>query len=224
MKIFLDTADLEEIQEAVDMGVLDGVTTNPTLIKKAGAADFHTHIHTICEMVEGDVSAEVVSTTYEDMISEARDLAAIHPHVVVKIPLIKAGIKAIRTLSQEGIRINTTLCFSPSQALLAAKAGTTYISPFVGRLDDISTPGMELIEAIIQIYANYNLSTEVLVASIRHPMHVVEAALMGAHVATMPYAVFEKLIHHPLTDIGLERFLKDWEAYQQSLLDEGARR
>ncbi len=202
------------------MGVLDGVTTNPTLIKKAGASDFHQHIHTICELVQGDVSAEVVGTTYADMIAEARDLAAIHPNVVVKIPLIKDGIKAIRTLSQEGIRINTTLCFSPTQALLAAKAGTAYISPFVGRLDDISTPGMELIEQVIQIYRNYQFKAQVLVASIRHPMHVVEAALMGADVATMPYAVFEKLIHHPLTDIGLERFLQDWKAYQESLKQE----
>ncbi len=220
MKLFLDTARLDEIQEAVEMGVLDGVTTNPTLIKKAGASDFHQHIHTICELVQGDVSAEVVGTTYADMVAEARDFAAIHPHVVVKIPLIRDGIKAIRTLSQEGIRINTTLCFSPTQALLAAKAGTTYISPFVGRLDDISTSGMDLIEQVVQIYRNYQFNAQVLVASIRHPMHVVEAALMGADVATMPYTVFEKLIHHPLTDIGLERFLQDWKAYQESLKED----
>ncbi len=196
------------------MGVLDGVTTNPSLMRKTGGSNFHEHIKTICEMVDGDVSAEVVSTDYEGIMREGHELAKLHENVVVKVPLILDGIKAIKTFSGEGIKTNCTLCFSSSQALVAAKAGATYISPFVGRLDDISTPGMDLIGSIVQIYDQYELETEVLVASIRHPMHVVEAAEMGADVGTMPLSVIKKLIKHPLTDIGLQRFLDDWKAYE----------
>ena len=213
MKFFVDTADLNEIREAHAMGVLDGVTTNPSLMKKAGGADFHEHIFKICDLVQGPVSAEVVSTDYEGIVREGRVLAAIHEHVVVKVPLILDGIKAIKTLSDEGIRTNCTLCFTATQALIAAKAGATYISPFVGRLDDVSTSGMELIRSIVTIYENYGFGTEVLVASIRHPMHVVEAAEMGADVATMPLDVIKKLLRHPLTDSGLTQFLKDWDDY-----------
>lgn len=218
MKFFIDTADLDEISEANAMGVLDGVTTNPSLMKKAGNVDFHEHIYRICEIVEGDVSAEVTATDYDGIMEEGRVLAKIHNNVVVKVPLILDGIKAIKSFSNEGIRTNCTLCFSPTQALIAAKAGATYISPFLGRLDDISTPGMELIEQIVTIYDNYGLQTEVLAASIRHPMHVVEAAMIGAHVSTMPFKVIKQLIKHPLTDIGLERFLADWKAYEAGLV------
>lgn len=217
MKFFIDTADLNEIREANAMGILDGVTTNPSLCAKIGVRDFEGHIAKICEEVEGDVSAEVVSVKYEDMVAEGRRLASIAPNVVVKVPLIKDGIKAIRTFSDEGIRTNCTLCFSPTQALVAAKAGASYISPFVGRLDDVSTNGMDLIEQIVTIYANYDFETEVLVASIRNPIHVVESAMMGADVATMPLSVIEALIKHPLTDIGLDKFLKDWDNLQKSL-------
>ncbi len=211
MKFFIDTALIDEIQEANEMGVLDGVTTNPSLMKKAGVSDFDAHIHAICELVDGDVSAEIVSTTYDEMVSEGRDVAHIHENVVVKVPLILDGIKAIRKLTEEGIRTNCTLCFSATQALIAAKAGATYISPFVGRLDDNSWNGMDLIKSIVDIYDNYDLETEVLVASVRHPLHVKEAAEMGADVATMPLDVIKKLLKHPLTDIGLEKFLSDWE-------------
>ena len=216
MKFFIDTADLDEIQEANDLGVLDGVTTNPSLCAKVGVSDFEGHIKKICDIVEGDVSAEVVSTTYDDMVAEGRDIAAIADNVVVKIPLIKDGIKAIKTFSDEGIKTNCTLCFSPTQALIAAKAGATYISPFLGRLDDISTDGMQLINDIVQIYLNYGYATEVLAASIRHPMHVVECAKAGADVATMPLSVINGLLKHPLTDSGLARFLQDWEDLQES--------
>lgn len=217
MKFFIDTADLTEIKEANDLGVLDGVTTNPSLCYKVGVRDFEEHIARICEIVEGDVSAEVISTSYNEIVEEGRRLASIADNVVVKVPLIKDGIKAIKTFSSEGIKTNCTLCFSATQALIAAKAGATYISPFIGRLDDISTNGMTLIEEIVTIYNNYGLSTEVLAASIRHPMHVLEAAQMGADVATMPLSVIEQLLKHPLTDIGLERFLSDWEKLQKSL-------
>ncbi len=217
MKFFIDTADLDEIREANDMGVLDGVTTNPSLISRVGVTDFDSHIAKICEIVAGDVSAEVVSTDYAGMLQEAHHLAKIADNVVVKIPLIQEGIKAIKTLSEEGIKTNCTLCFSPTQALVAAKAGATYISPFLGRLDDISTDGMQLIEDIVTIYDNYGLKTEVLAASIRHPMHVVEAAKIGAHVATMPFKVITSLIKHPLTDIGLKKFLSDWDKLQESI-------
>jgi transaldolase len=216
MKFFIDTADLAEIRSAQAMGLLDGVTTNPSLMKKAGGADFHEHIVRICEIVDGDVSAEVTATDFDGIMAEARTLAALHPQVVVKVPLIPEGIRAIRSLSGEEIRTNCTLCFSPTQALVAAKAGATYISPFVGRLDDISTSGMELIGQIVQIYENYGYETQVLAASIRHPLHVVEAALAGADVATIPYAVLMQLMKHPLTDLGLERFLADWEQYRQA--------
>lgn len=220
MKFFIDTAELDEIKEAHDLGVLDGVTTNPTLCARAGVHDFESHIATICEMVDGDVSAEVVSTEYEDIVAEARRLAKIADNVVVKVPLIKDGIKAIRTLSNEGIRINCTLCFSATQAMIAAKAGATYISPFIGRLDDISTEGLQLVGDIVDIYDNYGYETEVLAASIRHPMHVLEAAKLGAHVATMPLKVIENLLQHPLTDRGLERFLSDWEELQGKMKTE----
>lgn len=216
MKFFIDTADLDEIREANDMGVLDGVTTNPSLMKKTGGVDFHAHIHKICEIVDGDVSAEVTATDYDGMMTQAHELAAIHENVVVKIPLIKEGIKAIKTLSGEGIKTNCTLCFSASQALIAAKAGATYISPFIGRLDDISATGMELIGQIVQIYSNYGYETEVLAASIRHPLHVVESAMMGADVATIPFKVITQLLKHPLTDSGLERFMADWEAFESA--------
>lgn len=217
MKFFVDTADLDEIREASEMGVLDGVTTNPSLMKKAGNVDFHEHIFKICELVDGDVSAEVTATDYDGIMEEAHTLAAIHENVVVKVPLILDGIKAIRSLSDENIRTNCTLCFSPTQALIAAKAGATYISPFIGRVDDISTEGLRLIEQIVTIYANYGFETEILAASIRHPMHVVEAAMLGADVATMPLSVIKQLIKHPLTDSGLERFLADWKAYEEGL-------
>jgi transaldolase len=216
MKFFIDTANLEEIQEAHDLGVLDGVTTNPSLCAKVGVRDFEGHIKKICEIVEGDVSAEVVSTTYNEMVEEGRKIAKIADNVVVKIPLIKDGIKAIKTFSEEGIKTNCTLCFSPTQALIAAKAGATYISPFLGRLDDISSDGMQLIRDIVEIYVNYGFPTEVLAASIRHPMHVVECAKAGADVATMPLSVITGLLKHPLTDSGLARFLKDWEDLQAS--------
>ncbi len=217
MKFFIDTADLDEIREANELGILDGVTTNPSLCAKIGVVNFHEHIAKICEIVKGDVSAEVVSTEYDGIMSEAHVLAKIADNVVVKVPLIKDGIKAIKSLTDEGIKTNCTLCFSSTQALIAAKAGATYISPFVGRLDDISTDGMQLIEDIVTIYSNYGYKTEVLAASIRHPMHVVEAARIGADVATMPLKVILSLLNHPLTDNGLKRFLSDWEKLQETI-------
>ncbi|MAT59594.1 MAG: fructose-6-phosphate aldolase [Ignavibacteriae bacterium] len=214
MKFFIDTANINEIKEAEALGILDGVTTNPSLVAKEGK-DFLTILKEITETVNGPISAEVVSTDYDGIIKEAHDLVKIHKNIVVKVPLIKEGLKAVKTLSGEGIKTNVTLCFSPSQALLAAKAGATYISPFVGRLDDISHNGMDLIEQIVTIYRNYDFETEVLVASIRHPLHLVEAAMMGADVATMPFDVINKLFNHPLTDIGLEKFLSDWKKTQK---------
>ncbi|MFB6249401.1 MAG: fructose-6-phosphate aldolase [Salinibacter sp.] len=216
MKFFVDTADLDEIREAHDMGILDGVTTNPSLVKEEGNVDFHEHVFQICEIVYGDVSAEVTATDFDGMMEEARSLAQVHENVVVKIPLIKPGIKALRALDEENIRTNCTLCFSPTQALVAAKAGADYISPFIGRIDDISSDGMTLIEEIAQIYDNYGLDTEILAASIRHPTHVKRAALAGADVATMPFETLEQLLEHPLTDRGLERFLADWEEYKDA--------
>ena len=216
MKFFVDTANLEEIREANDMGVLDGVTTNPSLVKAEGNVDFHERVLRICEIVDGDVSAEVTATEFDGMMEEAHTLAQIHENVVVKIPLIQAGIKALRALDEEGIRTNCTLCFSPTQALLAAKAGADYISPFIGRVDDISSDGMTLIEEIRQIYDNYDFDTDILAASIRHPTHVKRSALAGADVATMPFETLTKLLDHPLTDRGLERFLADWDDYQEA--------
>mgnify|MGYP003503113636 FL=1 len=213
MKFFIDTANINEIKEAAALGILDGVTTNPSLVSKEGK-DFRKLLDEILAIVDGPVSAEVVSTDYDGILKEAHELSKIHKNIVVKVPLIKEGLKAVRTLSSENINTNVTLCFSASQALLAAKAGATYISPFVGRLDDISHDGMELISQIVQIYKNYNYKTQVLVASIRHPLHLVEAALMGADVCTMPFPVIDKLFNHPLTDLGLEKFLSDWKKSQ----------
>ena len=216
MKFFVDTANLEDIREANDMGVLDGVTTNPSLVKAEGNVDFHERVLEICQVVDGDVSAEVTATEFDGMMEEAHALAQIHDNVVVKIPLIKDGIKALCALGEEGIKTNCTLCFSPTQALVAAKAGADYISPFIGRIDDISSDGMGLIEEIVQIYDNYGFETEILAASIRHPTHVKRAALAGADVATMPFSVLTNLLDHPLTDRGLERFLADWEDYKEA--------
>jgi transaldolase len=210
MKIFIDTANLNEIQEAADMGILDGVTTNPSLVAKEGHKDFRALLEKICSIVDGDISAEVVSTDCNGILKEGRELASIHKNIVIKVPLIKEGLKAVKIFNEEGIKTNVTLCFSPSQAILAAKAGAYLVSPFVGRLDDISHEGMELISKIIQIYQNYGFKTQVLVASVRHPLHFVEAALMGADVCTMPFKVIEALVKHPLTDIGLQKFLDDW--------------
>ena len=214
MKIFIDTANIDEIKEAASMGVLDGVTTNPSLVAKEGKS-FTELLKEICAVVDGDISAEVVATDLEGMLREGRDLAKIHDNIVVKVPLIKEGLKAVKRFKAEGIRTNVTLCFSPNQALLAAKAGAYIVSPFVGRLDDISTSGMQLIEQILTIYRNYDFETQVLVASIRHPLHVVESAMMGAHIGTMPFSVITQLVKHPLTDIGLERFLADWKKTQK---------
>ena len=215
MKFFIDTANIGEIKEAARMGVLDGVTTNPSLVAKEGK-DFRKLLDEICAIVDGPISAEVVSTDFDGIMKEGRDLAKIHKNIVVKVPLIKEGLKAVKALKGEGIRTNVTLCFSPNQALLAAKAGATFISPFIGRLDDISHNGMDLIRQIVTIYRNYAFETEVLVASVRHPLHVVEAAMIGAHICTMPFKVIDQLIKHPLTDIGLEKFLADWHKSQGS--------
>ena len=214
------TTGVERIATAAaDLGVLDGVTTNPSLVAKEGRP-FDEIVHEICEIVQGPVSAEVLSTDFETMVEEGRRLAAVHEHVVVKCPLIRDGIKATKHLSDEGIRVNVTLCFSPGQALLAAKAGAAYISPFIGRLDDLSQDGMELVQQIIAIYENYGFPTEVLVASVRHPKHIVEAALMGADVATVPYKIFDALFNHPLTDKGLAAFLADWEKAREAVAPE----
>jgi transaldolase len=210
MKFFIDTANIEEIRKAYELGVIDGVTTNPSLMAKEGKDPVRI-LKEICRVVKGPVSAEVVGTTADVMIKEAKSLAAIHKNIVVKIPMIEEGLKAVRKLSGLGIKTNVTLVFSSPQALLAAKAGATFVSPFVGRLDDISHSGMSLIGEIIDIYDNYLFETEIIVASVRNPLHVVEAARMGAHIATIPYSVIAQLIKHPLTDIGLAKFLKDWE-------------
>ena len=209
MKLFIDTADIDEIREANSMGLVDGVTTNPSLIARTGRA-FREVIEEICAEVDGPISLEALEPQADAMLGEARRLAGIHPNVVEKVPMTLEGLKVVRACQDEGIRTNVTLCFSPSQALLAAKAGASYISPFVGRLDDVSEVGMDLVEKILTIYSNYDLETEVLVASIRHPLHLVEAAMLGADVATVPYAVIRKLVQHPLTDLGIERFLADW--------------
>jgi transaldolase len=210
MKFFIDTANVNEIRKAWDLGVIDGVTTNPSLISKEGR-EAVSLLKEICSMVHGPVSAEAVSMTADEMVKEAESLAKIHENIVVKIPMTEDGLKAVKKLSGMGIKTNVTLIFSPTQALLAAKAGATYVSPFVGRLDDISHSGMDLVGEIIDIYGNYMFHTDIIVASVRNPLHVVEAAKMGAHIATIPYSVIIQLIKHPLTDIGIEKFLKDWE-------------
>lgn len=214
MKFFIDTADIDEIKEAAAMGLVDGVTTNPSLVAKTGRK-FRDVLLEICDVVKGPVSAEVVSTTCDEMMKEARELAALRDNIVVKVPLIPEGLKATKLCTEEGIKTNVTLCFSATQALLAAKAGATYISPFVGRVDDVSDDGMATVADIIEIYENYGFQTQVLVASVRHPMHVLEAAKLGAHVSTCPLKVLLQLAKHPLTDIGLERFLADWKNVPQ---------
>lgn len=211
MKFFIDTASLKEIREATDLGLIDGVTTNPSLIAKEGDVDFKEHIAAICAIVPGPVSAEVTSLDTEGMLREGREYARIATNVVVKCPLTRDGLKATKTLTAEGIRVNVTLCFSATQAILAAKAGAAFISPFIGRLDDIGQNGLQLLEEIVDIYGNYGWSTEVLAASIRHPIHVIEAARLGADIATIPFKVIDQLIKHPLTDKGLDGFLSDWK-------------
>ncbi len=210
MKLFIDTANIDEIKEATKLGLIDGITTNPTLIAREGK-EFMQIVKEICQIVDGPISLEAVSTKSKDMVEEARGLAKIHSNVVVKIPMTREGLIATRQLAMEGIHVNMTLVFSPTQALLAAKTGAAYVSPFIGRLDDISHWGMDLVEQILTIYENYDFDTEIIVASIRNPLHVLEAALIGADIATVPFKVIEQLIKHPLTDIGVERFLKDWE-------------
>lgn len=210
MKFFIDTANIDEIKKANELGMVDGVTTNPSLVAKEGR-EFKGLIKEICGIVDGPVSAEVVSLDAEGMVKEARELANLADNIVVKIPMLEEGLKAVKTLAQEEINTNVTLCFSPIQALMAAKAGAAYISPFVGRLDDISHIGMELVEEIITIYDNYGFETEVIVASVRNPTHVLDAALMGADIATIPFKVIQQLTKHPLTDIGVEKFLADWK-------------
>jgi transaldolase len=217
MKFFLDSADLEEIRRAMDAGLIDGITTNPSLVAKvAGERDPRDLMKEIAELVPGPISAEVVATTKEEMLREGRTLAKIADNIVVKVPLTEAGLQACRQFRSEGIGVNVTLCFSPAQALLAAKAGASYISPFVGRLDDVAQDGMQLIEQIVQIYQNYDFETEVLVASVRHPVHVVQAALLAADVVTVPAKVLHQLMHHPLTDKGLDAFLADWAKLPES--------
>lgn len=211
MKLFIDTADIKEIEQAVDWGIISGATTNPTLVSTQGKVDFKSHIQRICELVQGPVSAEVISLDAENMLKEAREIAAWSPHVVIKIPMTSEGMKAAKVLSREGIKTNVTLVFSPNQALLAANAGATYISPFVGRLDDAGHDGMAVVAEIVQIFRQYNYSTQVLAASIRHPLHCVEAAKIGADVATVPFKVLKQMFQHPLTDAGIARFLADWK-------------
>lgn len=208
MEIFIDSADLDEIRDVADMGVIDGVTTNPSLIAKVGRP-LKDVIVDICKIVDGPISAEVLATDYEGIVREGRELAQLHPNVVVKVPLIADGLKAVKTFTSEGIKTNVTLCFSVTQGLLAAKAGATYISPFIGRVDDVSGDGMDLIEQLVTCYGNYGYRTKVLAASIRHPRHVVECLMLGAHVGTLPRDVILRLVQHPLTDLGLARFLED---------------
>ncbi len=219
MKFFIDTANLDEIREAASLGILDGVTTNPSLMaKEAGKGKtFQQILKEICDIVDGPISAEAVSLDYEGIVREGRQLAKIHKNIVVKVPVTKEGLKAVKTLEDEGIRTNVTLVFSPSQGLMAAKAGASFVSPFVGRLDDISHYGMDLVRQLVDIFMNYGIETEIIVASIRNPLHVVEAAQMGAHIATIPFKVINQLVKHPLTDIGIERFLADWDKAKASL-------
>lgn len=216
MKLFVDTGSVKDIEKLASLGILDGVTTNPSLMAKE-SGDPREILREICRLVQGPVSAEVVATDTDGMLREGRELAKIDPHIVVKVPFGQAGVKACKVLASEGIRVNVTLIFSATQALLAAKVGATYVSPFVGRLDDIATDGMDLIQQIVEIFDNYDFATEVLVASVRHPVHLVQAARMGADVATCPPSVIEAMFKHPLTDLGLERFLKDWETAQAAL-------
>lgn len=211
MKLYLDTANVKEIQEAASLGVLDGVTTNPSLVAKEGRI-FREALVEICNIVDGPISAEVVSLEVDAMVKEGKELAKIHKNIVVKVPLIPEGLTATKQMAAEGIKVNVTLCFSPTQALLAAKAGAWCVSPFIGRLDDISSNGMELIRQILTIYNNYDYKAFVLVASVRHPQHVVEAALAGGHICTMPFSIFQQLVKHPLTDLGVKKFLADWNA------------
>ncbi|MCD6108776.1 MAG: fructose-6-phosphate aldolase, partial [Thermoplasmata archaeon] len=210
MKIFVDTADLKEIEELASWGVIDGVTTNPTLVAKTGLS-FKDIVNKIFDLIDGPISLEAVSTKAEDIVKEARELSRIHKNVVVKIPMTEEGLKAIKQLSREGVKTNVTLVFSANQALLAAKAGATYVSPFVGRLDDIGHDGMEVVRDIVQIFRNYDIKTKVIVASVRHPLHVIEAARIGADIATVPPKVIRKMIKHSLTDVGIKRFLEDWK-------------
>ncbi|HVQ56451.1 MAG TPA: fructose-6-phosphate aldolase [Pyrinomonadaceae bacterium] len=211
MKFFIDTANLDEIKEANELGMIDGVTTNPSLVAKEGDVDFKEHLAKICALVKGDISAEVTALDTEGMLKEGREYAKVASNVVVKCPMTLDGLKATRILTEEGIGVNVTLCFSAAQAILAAKAGARYISPFIGRLDDVATDGMQLIRDIVQIYENYDFDTQVLAASIRHPMHIVDCALAGADVATIPFKVIKQLVQHPLTDKGLDAFLSDWK-------------
>src|SRR3954447_10208190 len=213
MKLFIDTGNIKDIERLCDLGIIDGVTTNPSLLAKE-PGDYRDNLKKICGIVKGPVSGEVTATDFAGMMAQGHDIAKIDPYMVVKVPLTRDGIKACKSLSGEGIRVNVTLCFSAAQALLAAKAGASFISPFVGRLDDIAANGMELIREIVDIYANYEFATEILVASCRHPIHVVEAARLGADIATCPPAVIDQMFNHPLTTIGLEKFLKDWEKVQ----------
>lgn len=214
MKFFIDTANLDQIKEAQDLGVLDGVTTNPSLMAKegiSGAQNILDHYVNICNIVKGgDISAEVIATDYKGIITEGEKLAALHPQIVVKVPMIKDGVKALKYFSDKGIKTNCTLVFSAGQALLAAKAGATYVSPFIGRLDDVSTSGLKLIEEIVTIYSNYGYKTQILAASVRHPMHIIDCAMLGADVVTCPLSAITALLNHPLTDIGLEKFLQDY--------------
>jgi transaldolase len=213
MKLFIDSGNLKDIETLVPLGIIDGITTNPSLLAKEGG-DYRALLKKICQLVKGPTSAEVVATDTDGMLRQGRELATIDDHIVVKVPFTRDGVKACKTLSSEGIKVNVTLVFSPTQALLAAKVGATYVSPFVGRLDDIATPGMQLIHEIVEIFGNYKFKTEILVASTRSPMHIVEAARAGADICTCPPAVIDALFKHPLTDIGLEKFLKDWEKAQ----------
>lgn len=214
MKFFLDTANLDEIREAASWGQVDGVTTNPSLIAKEGR-DFKEVINQICAIVDGPISAEVISLEAEGMIREGRDIAAWHPNVIIKVPMTIEGLKAVKVFAAEGIKTNVTLVFSANQALLAARAGATYISPFVGRLDDEGQDGMSLISEIVEVFSNYDFETQILVASVRHPIHVTQAAKLGADVVTMPYKILKQMYHHPLTDSGIAKFLKDWESTKQ---------
>jgi len=216
MKLFIDSGNIKDIETLASIGIIDGVTTNPTLLSKE-PGDYRDNLKKICQIVKGPVSGEVTATEYAGMMREGHDIAKIDAHMIVKVPLTRDGIKACKALSGEGIRVNVTLCFSAAQALLAAKAGASYISPFVGRLDDVATNGMELVREIVEIYDNYEFTTEVLVASCRHPIHIVEAARMGADICTCPPAVIDQLFNHPLTTIGLEKFLKDWERAHEAV-------